>query len=47
MANALKNNPIVLIVPCHRVIRSDGKVAGSGFGKKVREYLLKLEGAIP
>ena len=47
VANALKNNPIVLIVPCHRVIRSDGKVAGSGFGRKVREYLLRLEGAIP
>jgi len=45
-ANALKRNPLALIVPCHRVIRSDGKIAGSGFGRDVREYLLRLEGAI-
>ena len=47
VANALKNNPLVLVIPCHRVVRSDGKVAGSGFGKRVREYLLRLERAIP
>jgi len=46
-ANALKNNPLVLVIPCHRVVRSDGRVAGSGFGRRVREYLLRLEGAIP
>jgi len=46
VANAMKNNPVALIVPCHRVIRSDGRIAGSGFGKKVREYLLRLEKAI-
>ncbi|MDW8021051.1 MAG: methylated-DNA--[protein]-cysteine S-methyltransferase [Nitrososphaerota archaeon] len=47
VANAVKRNPIALIIPCHRVVRSDGDVAGSGFGKRVREYLLQLEGAIP
>ena len=46
VANAVKNNSVALIVPCHRVIRSDGRIAGSGFGKKVREYLLRLEKAI-
>ncbi|HDD66442.1 MAG TPA: MGMT family protein, partial [Nitrososphaeria archaeon] len=46
-ANALRNNPLVLVIPCHRVIRSDGRVAGSGFGRRIREYLLRLEGAIP
>ena len=47
VANAMRKNPIALIIPCHRVIRGDGEVAGSGFGKRVREYLLKLERAIP
>jgi len=47
VANAMRRNPIALIVPCHRVIRGDGRVAGSGFGRRVREYLLRLEKAIP
>ncbi len=47
VANALKNNQIVLIIPCHRVIRKGGKVAGHGFGRRVREYLLRLENALP
>lgn len=46
VANTLTRNPLVLIIPCHRVIREDGEIAGSGFGRKVREYLLRLEGAI-
>jgi len=46
VANALRRNPVALIVPCHRVVRSDGVVAGSGFGRRVREYLLRLEGAL-
>lgn len=44
VANAIRSNKLSLLVPCHRVIRSDGSVAGSGFGKIVREYLLGLEG---
>ena len=46
VASALKSNPLVLVIPCHRVVRSDGRVAGSGFSRMVREYLLKLEGAL-
>ncbi len=45
VAGALAKNPLVLIIPCHRVVRTCGAVAGSGFGRRVREYLLKLEGA--
>lgn len=47
VANAMRRNPIVLIIPCHRVVRSDGGVAGSGFSRKVRQYLLRLEKAGP
>ena len=41
--SALKKNPIMLIVPCHRVIRSDGTPGEFGGGKKVKKFLLSLE----
>ena len=43
--NALHNNPIPLVVPCHRVIGSDGRLVGYGGGLPMKEFLLKLEGA--
>ncbi len=43
-ANGL--NPIPIIVPCHRVIGSDGSLTGYGGGIKAKEFLLKLEGAL-
>lgn len=44
--NALHNNPIPLVVPCHRVLYSDGGLGGYGGGLPMKEYLLKLEGAL-
>lgn len=44
--NALHNNPIPLVVPCHRVIGSSGSLVGYGGGLPMKEYLLKLEGAL-
>jgi methylated-DNA-[protein]-cysteine S-methyltransferase len=44
--NALHNNPIPLVVPCHRVIGSTGNLVGYGGGLPMKEYLLKLEGAL-
>ena len=44
--NALHNNPIPLVVPCHRVIGSNGRLVGYGGGLPMKEYLLKLEGAL-
>jgi len=38
-------NPIAIIVPCHRVIASDGTLCGYGGGLQVKEELLRLEGA--
>jgi methylated-DNA-[protein]-cysteine S-methyltransferase len=43
MAN--HDNPIAIIVPCHRVITSDRKLGGYGGGLDVKEKLLHLEGA--
>lgn len=41
MAN--NKNPISIIIPCHRVIGSNGKLVGYGGGLKVKEELLNLE----
>ena len=42
---AMKNNPVCLLVPCHRVVRADGmgKYSG-GRCQKVKQWLLKHEG---
>ncbi len=44
--NALHKNPVAIIVPCHRVLRSDGSLGGYGGGLPVKEWLLRHEGAI-
>ena len=46
IANACSKNPYAPSIPCHRVIRSDGKLGGySGFGGvKMKKKLLKKEG---
>lgn len=45
MANG--RNPIGLIIPCHRVIGSNGDLTGYGGGLQRKEYLLKHEGEQP
>jgi len=44
--SALGRNPIPLIVPCHRVLRSGGQLGNYGGGAALKERLLRLEGAI-
>jgi methylated-DNA-[protein]-cysteine S-methyltransferase len=43
-ANA--SNPLPIIVPCHRVLGTDGSLVGYSSGIKTKEFLLKLEGAL-
>ncbi|HEX9657206.1 MAG TPA: methylated-DNA--[protein]-cysteine S-methyltransferase [Bacteroidota bacterium] len=43
-ANA--NNPVPIIIPCHRVIGTDGSLVGYTAGVKTKEFLLKLEGSL-
>jgi methylated-DNA-[protein]-cysteine S-methyltransferase len=45
--NALGSNPIPIVVPCHRVLRSGGNLGGYGGGLDRKRYLLELEMAIP
>lgn len=44
MAN--NRNPLAIVVPCHRVIASDGTLCGYGGGLDLKRKLLELEGAL-
>lgn len=45
VGNANGSNPVPLIIPCHRVIESNGGLGGFGHGLKVKKQLLDLENA--
>ena len=40
-------NPLPIVLPCHRVIGADGALVGFGGGLPVKQFLLRLEGALP
>lgn len=44
MAN--NKNPLLIVVPCHRVIGANGKLVGYAVGLDKKEYLLRLEGSL-
>jgi methylated-DNA-[protein]-cysteine S-methyltransferase len=44
--NALGSNPIPIVIPCHRVLRSGGALGGYGGGVERKRWLLELEGAL-
>jgi len=43
VGNALARNPIPFVIPCHRVIRSDGSLGGFALGLDWKKKLLALE----
>ena len=43
VANANAKNPLPIIIPCHRVIKSSGGIGGYGGGVKNKSFLLKHE----
>ena len=43
VGQALNKNPYPIIIPCHRVIRSDGSLGGYAKGKKLKKKLLLFE----
>jgi len=43
---ACGSNPLPIVVPCHRVLRSGGGLGGYGGGLPMKEALLNLEGAL-
>ena len=45
--NALGANPMPIVVPCHRIVRTGGKLGGYTGGVQRKEFLLTLEGTLP
>lgn len=45
VGQANHDNPIAIIVPCHRVVGANGMLTGYGGGLSTKEMLLRLEGA--
>ena len=43
VGNALARNPIPILIPCHRVVRSDGSLGGYALGLSWKKKLLELE----
>lgn len=43
VGQAVGKNPISIIVPCHRVVGSDGSMTGYAYGIEKKQYLLHLE----
>jgi len=45
VGQALKRNPFLLIIPCHRVVNNDGALGGFSRGRAFKKRLLELEKA--
>lgn len=43
VATAIGKNPLMILIPCHRVIGSDGKLCGYAYGIDVKKFLIDLE----
>lgn len=44
IGRALRDNPMPIVIPCHRVIGSDGRLVGYEGGLDAKAFLLRLEG---
>ncbi|MFJ9540765.1 methylated-DNA--[protein]-cysteine S-methyltransferase [Streptomyces sp. NPDC101225] len=47
VGTAMGSNPLPVVVPCHRVVESDGGIGGFGGGLETKRKLLALEGVLP
>jgi methylated-DNA-[protein]-cysteine S-methyltransferase len=43
VGNACGKNPLLLFIPCHRVIKSDQTLGGFGLGSSIKRTLLSIE----
>ncbi len=43
VGGAMAANPVLLVIPCHRVLGADGSLTGFGAGLDIKEKLLRLE----
>ena len=42
----MRTNPIPIVIPCHRVVGSNGSLTGFGGGLDMKRRLLELEGVV-
>lgn len=47
VGTALGRNPVPLLIPCHRVVRTDGRIGDYAFGSPVKRAVLSAEGVDP
>lgn len=47
VGSALARNPVPILVPCHRVVRTDGRIGRYAFGTEMKRRLLAAEGIEP
>ena len=47
VASAVGENPVSLLVPCHRIVRKDGGLGNYGWGIELKRALLDAECAAP
>ncbi|MCS7163982.1 MAG: methylated-DNA--[protein]-cysteine S-methyltransferase [Thermodesulfovibrio sp.] len=43
VGQALKRNPLPIVIPCHRVIKSDGSLGGYSLGVEIKKWLIEHE----
>lgn len=46
VGKAASQNPVCILIPCHRMINSNGKIGGYSAGLMIKERLLELEGSL-
>jgi len=47
VGTALAKNPVPILIPCHRVVRADGRIGNYAFGSDMKRALLRREGVDP
>lgn len=47
VGNAVGQNPLAIVIPCHRVVWNNGGIGGFGGGLDRKRFLLNLEGVLP
>lgn len=46
IGHIMNRNPFPVIIPCHRVVKSDGKIGGYFYGQEVKTKMLSDEGIV-